>query len=106
VILGRAAQVILGKRPGTFHVHVVASPEERVARIAARDGIEPAEARRRIRDSDDERRRHVQTVSQRDWEDPLLYDLVVNTDRLTPVASATVISAAARLAGILPASSG
>ena len=35
VILGRGAQVVLGRRPGTFHVHVVASLAERVARIAA-----------------------------------------------------------------------
>ena len=101
VILGRAAQVVLGKRPGTFHVHVVASLEERTARIAARDHVDPAEARRRIRESDDERRRHVLSLGQRDWEDPLLYDLILNTDRLTPATSASVVTTAARLAGVL-----
>lgn len=102
VILGRAAQVILGKRPGSLHVHVVASIEERVPRIAARDAIDSAEARRRIRESDDERGRHVHSLSQRDWGDPLLYDLVINTDRLTPEKGAALVTAAARLAGILP----
>ncbi len=101
VILGRGAQVMLGKAPGTFHVHVVAALDARAARIAERDDISLAEARRRIRDSDSDRRQFVLSFSQREWEDPLLYDLVLNTDRLSPVAAAKVVVTAARLAGVL-----
>ena len=64
-------------------------------------GISQAEARRRIRESDETRRDHVWTLSQRDWEDPLLYDLVVNTDRLSPTAAADLVVTAARLAGVV-----
>jgi len=103
VILGRGAQVVLGMKPHTFHVHVVAAPEVRAARIAARDVVNQAEARRRIRESDQQRREHVMSLGgQRDWEDPLLYDLVLNTDRLSPTAAAGVVVAAARLAGVAP----
>ncbi len=101
VILGRGAQAILGKKPGTFHVHVVAALDARVIRIAERDGVGQAEARRRIHESDNDRRAYVWSLGQRDWEDPLLYDLVLNTDRLTPESGARVIVLAARLAGVL-----
>jgi cytidylate kinase len=101
VILGRAAQVVLGKVPGTFHVHVVAAPEVRVVRIAERDGVSHDEALRRIHESDRDRSRHVSSVGQRDWEDPLLYDLILNTDRLSPTAAAGVVVTAARLAGVV-----
>lgn len=101
VMLGRGAQVVLGKKPGTFHVHVVAALETRVARIAERDSIDQPEARRRVHESDLERRNHVWSLSQRDWEDPLLYDLVLNTDRLSPEASAKLVVAAARLAEVV-----
>jgi cytidylate kinase len=101
VILGRGAQVVLGKTPGTFHVHVVASIEERVARIVARDKIGPAEARREIQESDEERRRHVRALGPREWDDPLLYDLILNTDRLTPETGAGVVIYAARAAGMV-----
>jgi cytidylate kinase len=106
VILGRAAQVVLGKRTGTFHVHVVASVDERARRIAARDSVGPAEARRRIRESDEERRAHVWALGQRDWNDALLYDLILVTDRVSPEAGAAVVTAAARLAGALDPTSG
>jgi CMP/dCMP kinase len=101
VILGRGAQVVLGKKPGTFHVHVMAEAEARVIRIAGRDGVSQDEARRRIHESDEERRGHIESIAQRDWEDPLLYDLILNTGRLSPTASAGVVVAAARLAGLV-----
>lgn len=101
VILGRAGQVVLGFEPRTFHVHVVAPLDDRAARIAARDGVTEEEALRRIRESDEDRRRYVWAVSRRDWEDPLLYDMVINTHRLDPPMAAGLIVAASRLAGIV-----
>jgi len=101
VILGRAGQVVLGFRPGTFHVHVVAPIEDRVARVAARDRIGVEEARAKIADSDEARRRYVYAAGQRDWSDPVLYDLVLNTHRLAPEAAAALVVNAARQAGVV-----
>lgn len=101
VILGRAGQVVLGFRPGTFHAHVVAPIVDRVTRLSERDGIAADEARRRVIETDEARRRFIYAFAQRDWSDPTIYDLIVNTQRLKPELSAKLIVDAARRAGVV-----
>ena len=101
VILGRGGQVFLGLVPGTFHVHVVAPLADRVANLRAFENVEAEAARKRILESDANRRRYVVLAGRRDWEDPLLYDLILNTHRLRPEKAARVIVDAARRAGVL-----
>ncbi len=103
VILGRAARFVLGAGPGTFHVHVVAPIEDRVAEISRREGIGHDEARRRIWEVDRSREEYVRAVSRRDWQDPVYYDLVLNTHRLAPEDAALVVIEAARAAGAIQA---
>ena len=51
----------------------------RVRRIAERFSIDDAEAGRRGQANDGRRTGYVREVHGRDWRDPHLYDLVVNT---------------------------
>ena len=102
VVLGRAGQLVLGFRPQTFHVHVVAPVRDRIERVAARDHVSPEEARKRVEESDEARRRYVHAVGHRDWSDPSLYDLVLNTHRMKPEVAAAVVVDAARRAGVVP----
>ncbi len=96
VVVGRAGQVVLGRRPGIFHVKVIAPFEERVARIARRERVSTKEARRRVSESDEGRRLYVWSASGRDcWDDPVLYDLVVNTSRVGIETAARMIAEAA-----------
>jgi cytidylate kinase len=101
VVLGRAGQVALGRNPRSFHVHVVASIEERVARLMERQRVPKLEARRLIHESDDCRRAYVWAAGQRNWEDPTLYDLVLNTTRLSPTFAAAMVVESAREAGVV-----
>jgi cytidylate kinase len=101
VILGRGGQVVLGLTPGTFHVHIVAPERDRIARVSSRDGITPDQARKRMHESDAARRRYVSLAGQREWDDPLIYDLVVNTHRLSVETVAGIIVDAARRAGTI-----
>lgn len=101
VVLGRAGQVVLGFAPRTLHVHVVAPLPDRVAFVAKREGTTLEKAQKRVEDSDVARRRYVFLAGHRDWEDPLLYDLIVNTHRLTPETAAGMIVDAARRAGLV-----
>ncbi len=95
VVVGRAGQVVLGRYPDTLHVRVVAPFEDRVARVVERDRVGTQEAQRRVKESDEGRRQYVWSVGRRDWDDPLLYDLVVNTHRVRLEAAAKLISEAA-----------
>lgn len=101
VVLGRGGQVILGQVPGTFHVHVVAPLPDRIANLKTYENVDNVTARQRIQESDAVRRRFVMLVGRHDWEDPLIYDLIVNTHRLRPERVAGLIVDAARRAGVL-----
>jgi cytidylate kinase len=87
VIVGRAGQVILGGRPDVLHVRIIAPPKVRVARIASLQEIPWAAARAQVEESDRTRRDYLQRTYHVAWNDPQLYDLVLNTARI-PVASA------------------
>jgi cytidylate kinase-like protein len=102
VVLGRAGQVALGKSPRAFHVHLVASMEERVARLVERQHVTKLEAHRLLDESDQFRRAYVWAAGQRNWDDPTLYDLVLNTSRLSPTFVAAMVVEAAREAGVIP----
>ena len=103
VIVGRAAQCILRGYSPTFHVHVVAPFITRVERIAERNGVSLQEAAAIVQESDQDRRAYNLSVGHSDWCDPMLYDLVINTDQLSVDAAAELILTAARRSGVLGA---
>lgn len=95
VIVGRAGQVILHGHPEVLHVQVVAPVAVRAERIARRQNIPFEAALAQVTASDRTRRNYLRRYYRARWDDPLLYDLVVNTERLTPAAAAELICLAA-----------
>jgi CMP/dCMP kinase len=79
VIVGRAGQVLLAKRRDVLHVRIVAPFEQRLHYVMQREGLDEADARARIQQKDRDRSRHLQSQYHRDVNDPLLYDLVLNS---------------------------
>jgi cytidylate kinase len=80
--MDRAAAAVLASRPGAIHVKVVAPRQERIARIAARFGIDLKAAEKQVNDSDGNRGRYHKQYYQRDWNDASNYHLVVNTGKV------------------------
>jgi CMP/dCMP kinase len=103
VIVGRASQCLLRGYSPTFHVFVVAPFISRVERIAERLGISLQKASEVVQECDDDRRAYTLSVAHCDGSDPLLYDLVINTDQLSVDAAADLILTAGRRSGILGA---
>jgi cytidylate kinase len=91
IIAGRAAYLITRSLPGGFHVKLAASAEVRVERMMRLLNCEAAAAAAHLRKTDRARRRFVRTRFGRDPDDAHLYDLVINTDRMTPGAVARII---------------
>ena len=83
VIVGRASQMILAKRRDVLHVFIEAPLQERIAYVALRENLDAARARERIQLKDRDRSRYLQTVFHCDVNDPMLYDLVINTGFLS-----------------------
>jgi cytidylate kinase len=91
VILGRAGQVILRSQPDTLHVRLIAPAHLRAERIAQYHEISLEGAMAQIEASDRHRRNYLKRFYHVRWDDPELYDLVVNTGRVTPEVAADVI---------------
>jgi Cytidylate kinase-like family len=97
VVIGRGANIITRELDRAFHVRLVASFDERVARIREREQLDEQEAARFVRRTDDGRRRYVKKYYGEDIEDPLLYDVVINTDRISVFEAARMIADAVSL---------
>ena len=94
VILGRAGQMNLQGRPAVMHVRVIARLEVRIERVAARQKIPARCAREQIKASDRSRRNYLKQFYNVRWDDPELYDLVINTESFSAPAAAQIIAQA------------
>lgn len=93
VILGRGAQFILPPAR-MLRVLVVAPRPERVERIRKRQSISAPEAEEVVRQADASRREFLRCHFHREPDDPLDYDLCVNTSSVTLGAAARLLVAA------------
>jgi len=83
VILGRWSTLLLRGVDHAARVRVGAPTDVRVRRIQERLGVGPDEARAQVERSDRGIRARIRQFFDLDWNDPLLYDLVLSTERLS-----------------------
>lgn len=94
VMVGRAAVALIGRRQDAFHVRLIAPFEHRLRVIQDRLSIGEEEARKRIREVDDNRARYHRQYYDRDWRDARNYHLTLNTGWLGLERSADLVVAA------------
>jgi cytidylate kinase len=97
VIVAHAASHALAGRQETLRVLVTASPATRAGRLAEAEGLDEARAARAIKDADAGRADYLQRFHAVEQELPTQYDLVLNTDQLSPEQAAALISEAASI---------
>jgi cytidylate kinase len=91
VIRGRGSQFILKNHPGALHVLVIAPPETRLARVMDGRTLDEKAARQKIARFDVSRREFIKRYFKSELEDPIHYDLVINTGRLNFEDAASII---------------
>ena len=96
VLLGRGSQMILAETPRALHVLCVAPQKVRALRLAEREGIGLEEATRRTAESDRARAAFYRKFWKVDFQSPTLYDLTIDTSRLSYDVAADLVGAAAR----------
>lgn len=94
IIVGRAGQILLADNAGTLHIRMVAPVNLRVDRVARRLGISPEAARAQIDASDRYHQQYFKRFYKIPWDGPGLYDLIINTAKMTPTDAADIICAA------------
>jgi cytidylate kinase len=95
VILGHAAQIILGGRRDTLRVLVTGSSPHRVEWLKAHLGVDEKEALRTIERTDNERRDYFRRFYEATFLAPWIYDLCLNSDFLEPAQAAELVAFAA-----------
>ncbi len=98
ILVGRGANVITARLEHVFHVRLVGSPARRLERLQKMLHLEGDAARQLMEKSDAGRRRYLKEYFGADIDDPLLYHLTINTDRLDEAEAAQLILTAVQAA--------
>jgi len=91
VIVAHGAAIPLSEISGVLRVFVTASQSERTKRHMAEANLDEQKAREDIVSSDRQRADYFQDFYNVDQELPTHYDMVLNTDHLTPSIAADVV---------------
>ncbi len=94
VIFAHAAAFALGAGDDILRVLVTASPQTRAERLAAAYDLSARDAEKAIADSDKARRDYLRDFYEIAHELPTHYDVVINTDVLSPKNGVDMIMAA------------
>lgn len=92
ILLGRGSAVVTANLEHVFHVRVVGSLERRVDRIMKAFELSRRAALHLIERDDKGRARYLKKNFGAEVDDPLLYDLTINTDRIDLPAAAGLIA--------------
>ena len=80
ILVGRACFIVTSKMPGGMHIRLVSSLPKRIEHVQEYYHLTQREAKEFIYREEFKRRNYVKKYFQREIEDPLLYDLVINVD--------------------------
>lgn len=83
VIIGRGGQYILQSRPNTVHLLLMAEHGDRVRFLKENYDLDQAQANQIVTRQDKIRLNLYRYFGKQDFDNPLLYDLVLNMSRLT-----------------------
>jgi hypothetical protein len=94
ILIGRGGALITASMSHVFHVRLVGSLEKRVKRLQDQNQMTREAALHLIQEEDRARQRYLKTYFNREINDPMLYDVVINTDRISSEAAARMIAEA------------
>jgi cytidylate kinase len=97
VIYGRGSQFILKDHPHSLHVSIVAPFKVRLQRIMEIRKINEENAKQEINRFDGSAREFMKRFFGVEMEDPTFYDLVINTEKYSYQAAASILLEAQRI---------
>lgn len=82
VFVGRGGQILLKSFNCALHVRIIASRQRRIQNLVERGYVQEA-ASKAIEQSDQERSGFIKFAFGVNWEDPRLYDILLNMEKLS-----------------------
>ncbi|MGK2905579.1 MAG: cytidylate kinase family protein [Desulfuromonadales bacterium] len=101
VIYGRGGQDLLKDVNSVLRTRIIAPFEVRVERWAEREWLDPDRARYLVRKSDQQRAGFIMYYFDRNWEDSVHYDLIINTQRLSEDMAVQIICSSVKDANLV-----
>lgn len=98
IFIGRGGFAILKDIPGCYAIRLVAPEATRVSRLMKEFSWDEKKAQALVQESDENRRGFHKCFFNIDHDDPSSYDLVLNTNLLTPKIAAQIIKSACSMA--------
>ncbi len=96
VIVGHGSQTLLKDFDCALHVLIHNREESRVEKLMEKQGLSREAAIKVLRKSDDTQRGFFRYAFQMEWDDPSLYDMVLNTEKIGSEAVVQFILDASR----------
>lgn len=99
VILGRGGQVLFRDFPPSLHVKIASGKAQRIQRVMQHYDLGEEGAQKLIAEQERNKKRYLKRVFGEDWSSLHLYDLIINTDRVSYEDAADIIVKAFRIHG-------
>jgi cytidylate kinase len=100
LFFGKGSQLLLNAFNCALHVLVTGSMEKRIQQVMEEKRVDREVAEKMIHRSDQDKRSFLRFAFEEDWLNPKLYDLVLNTDKLTVDSATKMVMEAAKSDGI------
>jgi cytidylate kinase len=95
IFFGKGSQLLLNSFSCALHVLVTGSTEKRIERIVRERGVGREIAEKMIERTDHDKKAYFRFAFNEDWLNPHLYDLILNTDKLSIESAAKMVLDAA-----------
>ena len=92
IIVGRGAGIILGDLRGVLKLRLVAPLDHRARHHARRNAMNLSDAERDVERTDSQRRSYIRRMFNASWDDPTLYDVVINVARTDSDTAVRIVS--------------
>jgi cytidylate kinase len=96
VIVGHGSQTLLQDFGCALHVLINNKTENRIKNLIEQEGMRRDAAEKVIRKSDNTLKGFFRFAYQREWDDPTIYDMVINTEKMGSETASRLIIEAAR----------
>ncbi|RLC29569.1 hypothetical protein DRH13_05535 [Candidatus Woesebacteria bacterium] len=96
VFFGRGSHMLLNAFDCAFHVLMTGSEEKRIQMVMEQNQAGREIAKKIIERSDHDKRGFIRFAFDEDWLNPKLYDLILNTDKLSVDSAVKLVVDAAR----------
>ena len=100
VLIGRCADYALKDRSDVINLFITAPLENRIKRVAMRNGISEDEAKERIRKRDKDRAAYYNFYSAKEWGDAKSYDLCIDSSLLGVEGTVDLLAELLKLKGL------